>query len=143
MSVLLDVRDLTVRFAMPRQSWFGPRPQLEAVRQVSFELKEGHALGIVGESGSGKTTTAMAAIRLVDAAGGKVMFDGDDLLQLDDEAMRLRRRDVQLIFQDPYSSLNPRMRVDEIIAEPARHHGLLQGAELKARVNELLDRVFE
>ncbi len=98
------MRDLTVQFALPRQGFFGPRPVLEAVRQVSFSLEQGRALGIVGESGSGKTTTAMAAIRLVEAAGGKVMFQGEDLLQLDDEAMRQRRRDVQLIFQDPYSS---------------------------------------
>ena len=141
MSVLLDVRDLTVRFAMPRQSWFGPRPQLEAVRQVSFELKEGHALGIVGESGSGKTTTAMAAIRLVDAAGGKVMFDGDDLLQLDDEAMRLRRRDVQLIFQDPYSSLNPRARVADIVREPMDLMDIGTMEERHARVSELFTLV--
>ena len=87
---------------------FGPRPHLEAVRQVSFSLQPGRALGIVGESGSGKTTTAMATIRLVNAARGKVLFEGEDLLALDDEAMRRRRRDMQLIFQDPYSSLNPR-----------------------------------
>ncbi len=118
MSVLLDVRDLTVRFGLPRPSLFAPRPYLEAVRAVSFTLEKGRALGIVGESGSGKTTTAMAAIRLTQAAGGAVLFDGEDLLQLDDEAMRRRRRDVQLIFQDPYSSLNPRVRVVDIVREP-------------------------
>ena len=118
MSVLLDVQDLTVRFALPKASLFAPRQHLEAVRQVSFQLEAGKALGIVGESGSGKTTTAMAAIRLTDAAGGKVLFEGQDLLQLSDQEMRERRRDVQLIFQDPYSSLNPRARVADIVREP-------------------------
>ncbi|AVO38810.1 ABC transporter ATP-binding protein [Pukyongiella litopenaei] len=118
MTALLDVRDLVVRFALPKTSFFGERPHLEAVRKVSFTLQEGRALGIVGESGSGKTTTAMAAIRLTTAAGGQVLFDGEDLLTLGDEAMRRRRRDVQLIFQDPYSSLNPRARVVDIVREP-------------------------
>ncbi len=137
MTTLLDVRDLTVQFALPRQGFFGPRPVLEAVRQVSFSLEQGRALGIVGESGSGKTTTAMATIRLVEAAGGKVMFQGEDLLQLDDEAMRQRRRDVQLIFQDPYSSLNPRARVADIVREPMDLMEIGTPDERRARVTEL------
>ena len=137
MTTLLDVRDLTVQFALPRQGFFGPRPVLEAVRQVSFSLEQGRALGIVGESGSGKTTTAMATIRLVEAAGGKVMFQGEDLLQLDDEAMRQRRRDVQLIFQDPYSSLNPRARVADIVREPMDLMEIGSPEERRARVTEL------
>lgn len=137
MTTLLDVRDLTVQFALPRQGFFGPRPVLEAVRQVSFSLEQGRALGIVGESGSGKTTTAMATIRLVEAAGGKVMFQGEDLLQLDDEAMRQRRRDVQLIFQDPYSSLNPRARVADIVREPMDLMEIGTPEERRARVTEL------
>lgn len=141
MSLLLDVQNLSVRFAMPRKRLFGPRPFLEAVRGVSFQLKAGHALGIVGESGSGKTTTAMAAIRLVDAAGGKVLFDGDDLLQLDEEAMRLRRRDVQLIFQDPYSSLNPRARVVDIVCEPMELMQIGTPESRLARVRELFELV--
>jgi len=137
MSPLLDVRDLTVQFALPRQGFFGPRPVLEAVRQVSFSLEQGRALGIVGESGSGKTTTAMATIRLVEAASGQVMFQGEDLLQLDDEAMRKRRRDVQLIFQDPYSSLNPRARVADIVREPMDLMEIGTPDERRARVTEL------
>jgi peptide/nickel transport system ATP-binding protein len=137
MTTLLDVRDLTVQFALPRQGFFGPRPVLEAVRQVSFSLEQGRALGIVGESGSGKTTTAMATIRLVEAAGGKVIFQGEDLLQLDDEAMRQRRRDVQLIFQDPYSSLNPRARVADIVREPMDLMEIGTPEERRARVTEL------
>ena len=137
MTALLDVKDLTVRFALPRPSMFGPRPHLEAVRQVSFSLQPGRALGIVGESGSGKTTTAMATIRLVNAAGGKVLFEGEDLLALDDEAMRRRRRDMQLIFQDPYSSLNPRARVADIVREPLDLMEIGNPAERNERVKEL------
>ncbi len=137
MSTLLDVQDLTVRFALPRPSMFGPRPHLEAVRQVSFKLQPGRALGIVGESGSGKTTTAMATIRLVNAAGGKVLFEGEDLLDLDDEAMRRRRRDMQLIFQDPYSSLNPRARVADIVREPLDLMQIGDPGERDERVREL------
>ncbi len=141
MSLLMDVRDLTVRFALPKPSIFAERPHLEAVRQVSFTLEAGKALGIVGESGSGKTTTAMAAIRLTEAAGGQVLFDGDDLLVLDDEAMRQRRRDVQLIFQDPYSSLNPRARVMDIVREPMDLMDIGTPEERVERVKELFKLV--
>lgn len=137
MSVLLDVQDLTVRFALPRPKLFAERPYLEAVRQVSFRLEAGKALGIVGESGSGKTTTAMAAIRLVEASDGKVLFDGADLLQLAPEDMRQKRRDVQLIFQDPYSSLNPRARVADIVREPMDLMDIGTMEERQARVVEL------
>ena len=137
MSVLLDVQDLTVRFALPRPKLFAERPYLEAVRQVSFRLEAGKALGIVGESGSGKTTTAMAAIRLVEASGGKVLFDGADLLQLAPEDMRQKRRDVQLIFQDPYSSLNPRARVADIVREPMDLMEIGTMEERQVRVVEL------
>lgn len=115
---LLDVRGLSVRFAMPRKSMFGQRPVLHAVRDVSFSLRAGRTLGLVGESGSGKTTAAMAAIRLAAAQSGSVLFDGVDLRKLDAEAMRQRRRHLQVIFQDPYSSLNPRERVGAIVREP-------------------------
>lgn len=118
MNTLLDIQDLTVRFALAKNSLFSPPAYLEAVRSVSFKLEAGRALGIVGESGSGKTTTAMAAIRLTAASGGKVVFEGEDLLALSEEQMRRKRRDIQLIFQDPYSSLNPRARVRNIVREP-------------------------
>ena len=137
MSVLLDVQDLTVSFPLPRKGLFGPRPRLEAVRQVSFQLRKGQALGLVGESGSGKTTTAMAAIRLVAATGGKVVFEGRDLLQLTDAEMRRHRGDMALIFQDPYSSLNPRARVVDIVREPLDLMGIGTPAERLERVKEL------
>lgn len=141
MSLLLDVQDLTVRFALPRAGLFAPRHYLEAVRQVSFQLEAGKALGIVGESGSGKTTTAMAAIRLTESSSGKVLFEGQDLLTLTDEQMRQRRRDVQLIFQDPYSSLNPRARVADIVREPMDLMDIGSMAERQARVVELFKLV--
>ncbi|SMO92730.1 peptide/nickel transport system ATP-binding protein [Thalassovita litoralis] len=141
MSLLLDVQDLTVRFALPRAGLFAPRHYLEAVRQVSFQLEAGKALGIVGESGSGKTTTAMAAIRLTESSSGKVLFEGQDLLTLTDEQMRQRRRDVQLIFQDPYSSLNPRARVADIVREPMDLMDIGTMAERQARVVELFKLV--
>jgi peptide/nickel transport system ATP-binding protein len=141
MTALLDVRDLTVRFDLPRPSLFAARPRLEAVRAVSFVLKQGRALGIVGESGSGKTTTAMAAIRLTEAAAGRVLFDGDDLLKLSPEEMRQRRRDIGLLFQDPYSSLNPRARVVDIVREPLDLMGIGTMESRMARVRDLFTLV--
>ena len=143
---VLTVEDLSVRFAMPKKSLFAPRQHLHAVRGVSFAVQEGRTLGLVGESGSGKTTTAMAAIRLVPARSGRVLLASDrgedDLLALSDEAMRRRRRDVQVIFQDPYSSLNPRERVGAIVGEPL---DLMQPDmprdERDARVRELFSLV--
>ena len=125
----------------PKPSLFAPQPYLEAVRGVSFTLEKGRALGIVGESGSGKTTAAMSTIRLVPASDGQILFEGEDLLQLDDEAMRSRRRDIQLIFQDPYSSLNPRARVVDIVREPMDLMGIADAASRLQRVKELFDLV--
>ena len=141
MTVLLKARDLTVRFALGKKGLFGARQHLEAVRSVSFTLAKGRALGIVGESGSGKTTTAMAAIRLTEAAGGQVLFEGEDLLTLSDEDMRQRRRDIQLIFQDPYSSLNPRARVADIVRDPMDLMDIGTPAERDVRVRELFQLV--
>lgn len=141
MSVLMEVRDLVVRFGLPRPSLFAERPFLEAVRGVSFRLNAGQALGIVGESGSGKTTAAMAAIRLVEAAGGQALFDGEDLLRIAPERMRERRRDVQIVFQDPYSSLNPRARVADIVREPMDLMRIGAPEDRAGRVRELFDLV--
>ncbi len=134
---LLDVQGLSVRFAMPRRSLLGERSFLEAVRDVSFSLRPGRTLGLAGESGSGKTTTAMAAIRLKPAHAGAVLFEGTDLLKLDAEAMRRLRRHLQVIFQDPYSSLNPRQRVGAIVREP------LDLIATEASASERNDRVRE
>jgi peptide/nickel transport system ATP-binding protein len=134
---ILDVRNLSVRFAMPGGGLFGPKRFLNAVRDVSFAVGRGRTLGLVGESGSGKTTTAMAAIRLVEASGGQSLFQGRDLLALSAEEMRVERRNVQVIFQDPYSSLNPRDRVGTIVREPLDLMRIGDDAERTARVAEL------
>jgi len=115
---LLSVRDLEVSFDVGRKGIFGKPRLLRAVRGIDFDLMQGRTLGLVGESGSGKTTTAMAAIRLAQSSGGSVMFDGHDLLGLPEAEMRAQRQHLQVIFQDPYSSLNPRNRVGAIVREP-------------------------
>jgi peptide/nickel transport system ATP-binding protein len=118
---LLDVRGLVKHYeALPR--WLQPaRPAVRAVDGVSFTVAPGETLALVGESGCGKTTTAKSVMRLIEPTAGSVRFDGEDLLGLDATQMRERRRDLQIIFQDPYASLNPRWRAVEIVAEPLRN----------------------
>ena len=115
---LLTVRDLHVRFPLKAASLFAPKRYLYAVDGVSFSIARGQTLAIVGESGSGKTTTALAVARLIDAYAGSVNLQELDVLGLDREALRAARRRFQFIFQDPYSSLNPRLRAADIVAEP-------------------------
>ena len=138
---LLSVRDLSVDFVLGRKHPFAPPRTLRAVRGVSFDLQPGRTLGLVGESGSGKTTTAMATIRLTPASGGSVRFDGQDLLSLPPEAMRTQRRHMQVIFQDPYSSLNPRDRVGAVVREPLDLMGVGDPADRPERVRELFSLV--
>ena len=115
---LLDVENLTVRFEVKRGPGWGKKNYLYAVDDVSFQVKKGETLGIVGESGSGKTTAALAVARLVSAYKGTANLDGDDILSKEGEDLRQMRQKVQFIFQDPYSSLNPRKRVSAIVREP-------------------------
>jgi oligopeptide transport system ATP-binding protein len=130
-SPLLRVRDLGVRFGSHT-----------AVRGVSFDLFAGETLGLVGESGSGKSTLARAILRLVKAAHGSVLWRGEDLLACGAATLRARRRDLQIIFQDPLASLNPRMSVGEAIAEPLRIFAPGLDADARhARVKEMLERV--
>jgi len=115
---------------------------VQAVDDVSFEIRAGETLGLVGESGSGKTTVGRALLQIYRPTAGSVIFDGTDLTKLGDEALRRRRRDFQMIFQDPYASLDPRARVSDIVAEPLEVHGLARGrAEKRERVGELLTQV--
>ncbi|MEO9338357.1 oligopeptide/dipeptide ABC transporter ATP-binding protein [Mesorhizobium sp. SB112] len=114
---------------------------VKAVDDVSFEVRRGEILGIVGESGSGKTTAGRAILRLVEPTSGEAIFDGVDLFKLSEKELRTYRRRMQIIFQDPYSSLNPRMRVGEIIGEAIDTHRLAKGQARKDRIEQLLVRV--
>ena len=134
---VLRVRDLEVRFAVKREGLFSKPAQLYAVDGVSFDVAPGRTLGLVGESGSGKSTTALAAARLIPARGGRVEIDGTDILTLEGETLRQHRRNVQFIFQDPYSSLNPRLRASEVVREPLDRLGIDSPAERANRVSEL------
>lgn len=132
--ILLSVRGLSKQFATKSGA-------VKAVEDISFDVKRGQIVGIVGESGSGKTTAGRCVLRLVEPSSGEAVFDGTDLIKLSEKVLRTYRRRMQIIFQDPYSSLNPRMRVGDIIGEAIDTHGLAKGAARKARIDELLTRV--
>jgi oligopeptide transport system ATP-binding protein len=117
---IVSVRNLRVYFEVAGDGWFGSRKVLRAVDGVSFDLDRGETLGIVGESGCGKSTLARAVLGLVRVTSGEVLFQGQDLAHLDQEKLREQRQHLQIIFQDPLSSLDPRMNVGQIIAEPLR-----------------------
>jgi len=116
--MLLELQDVTRRYALPRERLLQPAPQVEALRGVSLQLQAGRNLGIVGESGSGKSTLARIAMALEAPTSGRVLFDGRDLNALAPAELRAARRDFQMVFQDPYGSLDPRQRVGRIVAEP-------------------------
>ena len=140
---LLSVRDLTVHFPIKR-GFLVQREvaRVKAVDGVSFDISPGETLGLVGESGSGKTTTAKAVIQLHRPHGGSVQFEGQELVGLSNSAMRAVRRKMGMVFQDPYGSLNPRMRAGDIVGEPLKVHGLATDkADYRKQVADLLTRV--
>ncbi|WP_458764024.1 ABC transporter ATP-binding protein [Cupriavidus basilensis] len=138
---LLKVDRLKKHYIAP-QRWLAPRkPPIQAVDGVSFTVERGETLSLVGESGCGKTTTAKSVLRLVEPTSGSVQLDGEELLGLSANAMRLRRRDLQIIFQDPYASLSPRLTAGEIVSEPLRNFGMHSRAERGERVQWLFSKV--
>ncbi len=138
---LLEVKGLKKSFDVS-EGWFKRKKQyLRAVDGVDLFVKEGETLGIVGESGCGKSTTGNLIMHLLEPTEGEIIFDGMNLSQLSSEELRKKRVDIQMIFQDPFSSLNPRMRVFDLIAEPLRTHRVAQGKKLEEMVLELMDVV--
>lgn len=141
---LLSVDDVKVYFKFGSTGLFNTREQryIKAVDGISFDIKRGETLGIVGESGCGKSTLACAVIRMVPAHAGRVLWMGQDLLELDGEAMREKRKDLQMIFQDPLASLNPRMTLGQIVAEPLKtHYPNMSKAEIRDKVSAMMKRV--
>ncbi len=138
---LLVVRDLTKYFPVKRGVLAHVVAQVKAVDGVSFGVGRGETLGLVGESGSGKTTIGRCILRLIEPTSGSVEFEGEDVLALGNGDMRRMRRHMQIVFQDPYASLNPRMNVGTIVAEPLIIHGGMSSSDRDARVAQLLEIV--
>ncbi|MEQ8393599.1 dipeptide ABC transporter ATP-binding protein [Thalassobaculum sp.] len=138
---LLEVQGLKKDFPVKRGLFGGPRKYVHAVDDLSFTLSPGETIGVVGESGCGKSTAARMIVRLVEPTAGRVLLNGVDITALPPAKMREFRRSIQFIFQDPYSSLNPRLRAGDIVSEPLVNFGIARGSELTERVEWLFDRV--
>ena len=137
---LLEVDNLKTHFPVRRGILQRVVDQVRAVDGVSFKIQPGETLGLVGESGCGKTTVGRTLLRLIPATSGAVRYDGENVFDMNASQMREIRRKMQIIFQDPAGSLNPRMRVGRIVGEPLEVHGLASGDELRERVENLLER---
>ncbi|MCP4496818.1 MAG: ABC transporter ATP-binding protein [Phycisphaeraceae bacterium] len=137
---LLEVNDLKTHFPVKRGLFQRTVDHVRAVDGVSFDLGVGETLGLVGESGCGKTTVGRTILRLLEATGGEVHFEGKPVFKQSATEMRALRREMQIIFQDPGGSLNPRMRVGRLVGEPLVVHGMASGDELRHRVEQLLER---
>jgi len=139
---LLEVRNLTKIFDLSESAFGGRRAgEVRAVDDVSLAIQEGETLGLVGESGSGKSTLGRLILRLIEPTSGAILFDGRDLLRASGSDLRRLRRDMQIIFQDPFGSLDPRFRVEDVIAEPLIIHEKMGSAARRQRVSELLRAV--
>jgi oligopeptide/dipeptide ABC transporter ATP-binding protein len=141
MTDLLELKGLTVHYPVRRGVLSRVSGRVHAVDDVSFGIAEGETLGLVGESGCGKSTTAKAILKLVEPTGGQILWRGQRIEGLTDAQMRPYRRELQAVFQDPYSSLNPRMRASDIVAEPIRNFESATEADIDARVAALFDKV--
>jgi peptide/nickel transport system ATP-binding protein len=144
-SNLVEVQDLKMWFPVQTgflQSLMSARKDfVRAVDGIDFNIRQGEVFGLVGESGSGKTTTGRLVLRLLEPSSGRILFDGTDLTSLSKEEVRRLRRRMQVIFQDPYASLNPRMKIGDSVGHGLQIHDLARGKELEARVVEMMERV--
>src|SRR5579859_4816278 len=139
---LLEVKNLKVHFPVKHGLFSRVKEHVKAVDGVSFAIQPGETLGLVGESGCGKTTLGRAIVKLVEPTAGNILFEGEDIAHLSGAALRARRRKFQMIFQDPYASLNPRMTVSNIIGEALDIHQLAESASARQkRIAELLHAV--
>ncbi|MGN7456947.1 ABC transporter ATP-binding protein [Paenibacillus pasadenensis] len=138
---LLEVEELRTHFPIRSGLLQRVSGHVKAVDGVSFQVRRGESFGIVGESGCGKSTTGRSLLRLLEPTSGRVRFDGEDVLALKDEALRRKRRDMQMIFQDPFASLNPRHRIGKILEEPLIVHGIGSAAERRERVARTMETV--
>ena len=138
---LLEVRDLVRTYTLPREKLFSPPPTVEALKGVSFSLHTGRSLGVVGESGSGKSTLARLVMALDTPTAGQVLLQGQDLYRLEADALRRARKDFQMVFQDPYGSLDPRQTVERIVTEPLQAQGDTSRAEQRERATAVLQQV--
>lgn len=139
---VLEVEDLKKHFPIKKGMIFPKQVgAIKAVDGVSFQVKKGETLGLVGESGCGKSTTGRCILRLLESTSGKIIFDGQDISKLDNTKMRQLRKDIQIIFQDPYASLNPRLSVGDAIAEPMRNFGIGDRKTQEKKVKKLLETV--
>ena len=139
-NLLIQVRDLKKYFY--REGFLSAEKKpIRAVDGISFSIRKGETLGLVGESGCGKTTAGKSILRLIEPTSGQILFKGQDIVSLDRKAMRKLRPHMQFIFQDPYESLNPRMKVGEIVGEGMEVHGIARGKEKMRKVSEILEQV--
>lgn len=139
--IILEVKGLKKYFDVSEGLLSGPKQYLKAVDGIDFKIARGETLGIVGESGCGKSTTGNLIMKMIEPTEGEIIFDGDDMHQLTKRELREKRKDIQMIFQDPFSSLNPRMKVFDIVAEPLITHKVVKGKALRQTVEELLETV--
>lgn len=138
---LLSVRNLKKYFLLKRTTVFGPREWVYAVDGVNLDVGRGETLGLVGESGCGKSTLGRTILHLIEPTDGRIVYEGQDITHLKPARLKKIRAEMQIIFQDPYSSLNPRLTIEHIVGDALKTHGLASGSEIPDRVADILDKV--